>query len=177
DAHDVDAVGVGRIHLHLGVILTLLIAGVAFLPSHAAIVGAVETAASFRTFHLRVNHVGIGWRVVEADAAQVAHGESAAYLGPSLAGVDGAPQCASRTAVDDSEIRALPLVGGRQQDVGIVRIHHDIGATGVVVHFNEALRVRLAAVGGVVEAALTAPHTRRTRSRDLDQGGIARINH
>src|SRR5258708_1940336 len=175
--HDVDAVGIGRIHLHLGIILALLVEAAAFFPGDAVIGGAVSAAAPFRAFHLRVDDAGICRRLVEADAAEVAGGETAAHLGPGFASVDGAVQRAFRAAVDHAEIAALPLVGGGQQDIGIARIQDDVATAGVVTDFDQACRPSLAAVGAHVQAALTAALPEGAGSGHVHHVGIARVYH
>ena len=104
-------------------------------------------------------------------------GKAAAGLGPRLAGIDGAPQRALRSAVDHAEVAALALVRGGQQDVGILGIHDHVGAAGVFADFDEALRPCLAAIGGFVEAALAAAFPERPRRRDVDHIRIARVHH
>src|ERR1039457_719022 len=176
DAHDVDPVGIGGAHLHLGVILALLVVAVALLPSDSVISRAVEASAALRPFHLRIDDAGIRWRVVHADAAQLARGEAAANLGPRLADVDGAPQRALGPAVNDPEIAALALVRGGQQDVGIARVHDHIGHAGVIAHFDEAGRPGLAAIGGLVEAALAAAFPEWTGGGHVDHVGVAWVD-
>ena len=175
--HDVDAVGVGRVHLHLGVILALLVEGAALFPGDAVVGGAVGAAAAFGAFHLRVDDAGIGGRLVEADAAEFAGGEAAAHRGPGLAGVDGAVERAFRAAVNHAEVAALALVGGRQQDIGIARVHDDVAASGVVADFDEAGRPGLAAVGGLVQAALAAALPEGAGGGHVHHVGIARVHH
>ena len=179
DAHDVDALFVRRIHHHLGVILRLLIGVVPPLPGDAVIHGAVEAAVAV-AFHFRVNHLGVGGRVVQADAAQtdlaLSLRESALHFRPCLAGVNGAPQGAAGAAVNDSEIGALALMRGCQQHIRILGIHHHVGAAGVFVHLDEALRPGLAAVGGLVEAAIAAALPQGALRRHVDHVGIARVH-
>ena len=97
-------------------------------------------------------------------------------LRPRLPGVDGAPDSGLGAAVDDAEIAALPLVGGGQEDVGIARVHDDVAAAGVIADLDEAARPRLAAVGGLIEAALAAALPERARRGDVDDVGIARVD-
>src|SRR5207247_3042824 len=121
DVHNVDAVGIGRVHLYFGIVLALRIGTVALFPGGAVVGRAVEAAAALRPLHLRINDAGIRRRIVEADAPEVAGGEAAADLGPGVARIDGTPQPALGAAVDHSEIAPLALVRGRQQDLRIPR--------------------------------------------------------
>src|SRR5579872_2379630 len=66
---------------------------------------------------------------------------------------------------------------GGQQNVGIGGVHDHVGAAGVVVDLDEAGRPGLAAVGGFIEAALTAALPERTGRRHVNHVGIARIDH
>ena len=120
---------------------------------------------------------GIRRRVVEADAAQVARGEPAAHLGPGLAGVGAVPQAALRAAVDHPEVAPLAAGAWRRTGGRDLRIHHHVGAAGVLADLDEALRPGLAAVGGLVEAALAAALPQRTGRRHVDHVGIARVDH
>ena len=79
--------------------------------------------------------------------------------------------------MNDAEIAALALVRGGQQMIGILRIHDDVGAAGVIVHLDEALRPGLAAVGGLEEAAIAAAFPERPLRGHVDHVGIARIDH
>ena len=53
----------------------------------------------------------------------------------------------------------------------------DVGAAGVLADLDQALRPRLAAVGGLIQAALAAALPQRPRRRDVDHVGIARVHH
>src|ERR1035441_3524736 len=79
--------------------------GSALLPGNAVVERSVGAAALFGTFHLRVNDARITGRLVEADAAEIAGGETALHLGPGLAGVDGAVERAFRSAVVENVSR------------------------------------------------------------------------
>src|SRR5262249_52544125 len=104
-------------------------------------------------------------------------GESTPHLRPGLAGVDGAIQRGLRSAVNDAEVAALALMRSGEENVGIARVHDHVGAAGVVADFNQTPGPRLAAVDRLVETALTAALPQRAGRGDVDDVGIARIDH
>src|SRR5262249_33071019 len=87
--HDVDTLGVLGVHDEVGVILGLGVEFVAALPGRA-LVGAAENAA-FLVDGLDdgIDHVGVGRRHGQADAAQVFGGQTGLQLGPGGTGVGG----------------------------------------------------------------------------------------
>jgi hypothetical protein len=81
----------------------------------------------------------------------------------------------ARTAVDQRPHLAEALVGARVEHVGIARIEHHLVDAGVVVHVQDAVP-RLAAVGGLVEAAIAARAPQRALGSGVHHVAVARIN-
>ncbi len=175
DVHDVDALRVGRVHDYVRIVLALRIGTVAALPGDAVVGGAIEAAASLAGFDLRVDHARLRGRIRQADAAQFAHGHATCYFIPSFARIDGAPQCALRSAVNQRVVFALSLVGGGQQNIGIARVHDHVGNAGVFADLDETGPV-LAAISGFVEAAIAAALPQGSGGRDVNHVAIARVD-
>ncbi len=70
---------------------------------------------------------------------------------------------------------AAALVRGSVEDVGVARVHDYVGDAGVFADI-ERLRPRLAAVGGLVKAAIAARAPERALRSNVDDVGIARVN-
>src|ERR1022692_1064396 len=60
---------------------------------------------------------------------------------------------------------------------GIARVHEDVAAAGVVADFDQAGGPGLAAVGGLIQAALAAALPERPGGGHVHHVGIARIHH
>ncbi len=122
------------------------------LPRLAAVHGA-EHAAVLR-LHDGVNAAGVGRRNRDAHVPEQAGGESgvAGDLRPVRAAVGRLVETAARAAAGQFPRHALRLPHRGVQRPRIVRVHDEIARAGVVVN-EENLLPRLAAVGGLEDAA------------------------
>src|SRR6266850_2224225 len=64
---------------------------------------------------------------------------------------------------------------GCQQNIGIAWIHDHVGNAGVLADLDEAGPI-LAAIGGFVEAAITAAFPQGSRGGDINNVAIARVD-
>src|SRR5262249_5322908 len=94
---------------------------------------------------------------------------------PGGAAVGRFVQGAFRPAVDERPDVPAALVGGRDQYVGVARVLHHVGDAGVLADLQHALP-RLAAVGGLVPAAVAARPPQRPLGGDVDHVRVARVD-
>ncbi len=94
---------------------------------------------------------------------------------PRVAAVGRLPDAAARAAAVHAARGAAPLVGGCVDDLAVRRVHRQIVRSGVVVDLQHLLP-GLAAVGGLVDAALTARSPQAARRRDEDDVVVARVD-
>ncbi len=170
----VDVVGVGE-----DLVVVLRAAGdvVRHLrPALAAIRGAEEPALVALRLDHRVEDVGVGGRDVHADLAHVDLGQALGELAPGGAGVGGLVDRRLRAAVDQGPDVAAALVGRRVEHVGVARVHVDLVDAGVVRDVEHAFPGG-AAVGGLVDAAVSTRVPQRALRRHVDDVGIPWVDH
>src|SRR5205823_675884 len=85
-------------------------------------------------------------------------------LRPRGAAVGRPENCAAHSAAIESPTFALPLVHGREDHFGILRIHHQVDRAGILVAI-EHLLPRLPTIDRLVDAPL------RIRSPQMTDGG------
>ena len=118
---------------------------------------------------------GLRRRDGQADAAQVLGGQAGLELRPGGAAVGRFVDGALRAAVDQRPDVPAALVGGGEQHVGVARIEDDVGDAGVLAD-GQHLLPGLAAVGGLVQAAVAARPPERSLGGDVDDVGVARVD-
>src|SRR5262249_10541204 len=111
----------------------------------------------------------------ERDAAQLLLGQAGLELLPGLAAVGGLVDAALGAAVDERPDVPPALVGGVEQDVRVARGEDDVGHAGGRAGGDDLLP-GLAAVGGLVEAAVPAGGPERALGGDVDDVGVARVD-
>ena len=143
----------------------------------AVIVDAGASAATRADFEGRVDRRRLRARDVDADAAdhRVAGKAVAGQFRPALAAVGGLPQAAARAAAVEAPRRATALIRRRDKYVRIRRVHHDVGEAGFVVD-ELGVRPGLAAVAGLVEAALGVRSEQMPDRRDVGDVRILRVH-
>src|SRR6185369_3749446 len=146
----------------------------ALLPTGAGVGRAVEAAALPR-LDGGVDHVGGDGGDGEADAPHLFLRQAGGELAPGGAAVTALVDRRAGAAVDQRPDLALPLIGGGIEDVGVARVHRQVGDAGVLVDREDRFP-GLAAVGGLVEAAVAARIPQRALGRDEDHVRIARID-
>ena len=149
--------------------------GVAQLaPARAGVVGAVDAVVAGNLGD-RVEHVRIGAIDGQADAALGPGRQPGFDARPGLAGVGGLPDAAAGTAAVHAPLLPPALVGRGVERLVVQRIHHQVGRPGVVVHVQRA-GPGLAAVGGLVDAALAAGSPQVAGRGDVDDVEVDRID-
>ena len=159
----------GQLGAHVGV-----------LAAHAQVGRVLRLFRDLLRFQHDVDRVGFLAVEVDADAAQFVFRQPLRDLAPGFSAVGGFVQPAAGAhflgGIVGVESVALPLVGGGQDRVGIVRLQFDVNHAGLVVDV-EYLLPRLAAVGGLVEpAGLVRPPEPPERS-NVDDVRISGVNH
>src|SRR5262249_11883764 len=172
-AHHVEAVGVLRIDDEVGVVLGLLVEVVAFLPGGAEVAGAEDATLLVGRLDDGVDDVGAGRGNGQADAAQFFGGQAGLQFVPGSAAVGRFIESAFGAAVDQRPNVPAALVGGGEQHVGVARVEDDVGHAGVFAD-RQHLLPGLAAVGGLVQPAVTARPPQRTLDGHVDYVGVAR---
>src|SRR6185295_12882056 len=174
--HGVDAVGIEGIDEQLLIVLRAVRDVVAALLPTAAGVGRAEEAAGLADgLDDGVDGVRLRRREGEADAPHVLLGQAGGELLPGGAAVGGPVDAALGAAVDQGPDVAAPLVGGGVEHVGVARVHHHVGDAGVLAD-RQHLLPGLAAVGGLVEAAVAARRPQRALGRHVDGVRVAGID-
>ena len=129
------------------------------------------------SFDLRVHDVCVAAGDLNSDAAVGSRGHPrAVHLVPALAAVIGAPECAASAAAIEAASTTPTLIARREQHIAVRRIHGDVGEAGVFVDVLD-LGPGLAAVGGLVDAAIGVRSKQMARRRHVHDLRIARINH
>ena len=132
----------------------------------------------------REGDIGLRAAEVDADAAQHHRREAVAALvvreaGPGGPAVGRAPQGAARSPLLGGVVRvvevALALVARDQQDLGIGRVHRDLDDAGHGIDLEHP-RPALAAVGGLVEAALVVRAPQASEGRHVDRVRIVGVD-
>src|SRR5262245_27004776 len=179
DVWDVYAVNVFRIADDLAVIHPLRDGRTHTLPGRSLVVRAKDAASLPCGLDRGVDDVVIGRRDGQSDAPQLSRRQAAgggAQPRPGRAAVGGFMNRAIRAAVDQCVEMAAALPTRRVNDVGVRRIERDIGDAGVLAEAQNGLP-RLAAVGGLVKAAIAARRPERPLRGDVDDFAIARVDH
>ena len=172
---NVDAIDVNRVGEDVAVIHCTGVVVSAPLPGDAVVGRAIDAALAIGRLDVGVKDVGVHRRDSQADAPELLVGQSGGDLFPGLAAIGAAMDRAVGTAVDQRVETALPLVGRRDQHVGVARIEHDIGDAGVLGNLQH-LRPRLAAVGRLVQPALAAGRPQRPLRGDVDGVAVPRVD-
>src|SRR4029079_9912840 len=136
---------------------------------------AAAAAARRRAFDRRIKNVGALAIDVEADAAERSFGQAGLQPRPRVAAVGGLPDAAARTDAVHAARGAPPLIRGGVQDAVVGRVDDQVVGAGVVVDLQRLLP-RLAAVGGLEDAALAAGAEQRPGRRHPDDVVVARVD-
>src|SRR5205814_4817 len=171
---------VRAVHVHgIGVDVTVVQrAGVvvgAPLPRDAVVGGAEDATLAVRGFDVRVEHVRVDGRDRDSDASELFVGQARYYFLPGFAAIGAAMDRALRTAVDHGEKLAAALIRGRDDDVGIARIDHDVADASVLRNLQH-LAPRLAAIGRLVESPIPAWRPERSLCGDIHGIVVLRID-
>src|SRR6185437_4870292 len=184
DAHvgQVDGVGVLRVREDVHVIegaLGDVHAVVDQAPGFPAVIGAEQPARLALVVGLdqRIHGAGIAGRDRDADAAEDA-GRQPAVMGdvlPVRAAVGGLVKAAAGAAAGEAPVAARHLPHGGVDHARVRRIHAERDGAGVVVH-EEDLVPGLAAVGGLVDAALGVGGEQMPEGGGIDDVGVLRVH-
>ena len=149
------------------------LAAVDHRPRLAGVVRAVETAGVAEALDHGVEHARIAARDLDVDLADQILGQAIGDVLPRLAAIGGLVDAAltGRTAADDVPALAEALVHGGVENVGVLPVHFNVAATGLVVH-EQRLLPGLAAVDGLEDAALVVRPERRTEGRQPHRVGV-----
>ena len=181
-------VGVLRIHGEVGEVEGPPhheLAAVPLAPGLAAVVGAEQGGAA--AFDDGVDDVGIGRRHGDPDPAQRPGREARVgggiLLCPGLAAVGGDVEAAAGRLVrplaagTEGPALAPEVPQGREHLVGVLRVDGQGGAARGQVRALQDLRPGLAAVGGLVQAAVGGIAPQPSSDAGIDRVGIARVDH
>src|SRR5262249_9525044 len=128
-------------------------------------------------FNHHVHDVRIAVRDLDVHAALVRLGEAAAFdLAPRVAAVRRLPERGAWPAALQVVRTAHAFPARRVQRIRVARIHRDVDEAGLVA-YEFAQLPRLAAVGGLVEAALGIRRPCRADGGDVDDVGIRRVDN
>ncbi len=139
------------------------------------VVRSEEAALAALRRDQRVDRVRILPVDADPDPADLDRRQPLGQLRPLRAAVGRLVEPALGTAADQLSDRAAPLIRRGVEDVGVLRIHRDVGDAGVGADRQHRLP-RLAAVGRLVEAAVAAGAPQRADGADVDDVGVARID-
>src|ERR1019366_6872497 len=178
DIHAIDAVVLRGVGEDFAIVFGVLdFEGSAARPVGAGVVGPVEAAHLFDlgSHDEGVHHVRLLPRTGQRDAAHVHGGQAVFELGPVRAAVGGLEDAGLRATGHHHAGIAAALVSGRVDHVGIARIDIDIGDAGVFGDLEQGLP-RLAAIGGLVQAAVAAGRKKRPLSGHPHDVGVALVD-
>ena len=149
--------------------------GIALFPALAPVGRPVEALVLRRGLDRGVDDARVDGGDGQADFADIAGGEPDRELAPGLAGVLAFVDARFGAAADERGDAAAALIGGGVDDVGIGGV--ELGRSDARVFGDrEDEGPGLAAVGGLVEAALAARGPERALGRDVNDVGIARVD-
>ena len=139
------------------------------------LVVAQRLLAVGRNLDLRVHDVRIGGGGGQRDPPhRSARQPVAAQPRPGVAAVVGAPDAAAGPPADEAACRPSPLVGGREEGVGVGGMQDEVGRARVVVHAQH-VAPGAAPVDGLEYAAFGVGPEEATVRRDPRHVGIARV--
>ena len=174
--HRVDPVRVLGIGDELVVILRAAGDVVRHLRPALAAVGRAEGAALVALrLDDRVDEIGVGGRYGHADLAHIHLGQALGELAPGGAGIGRLVDRRLGPAVDQGIDVAPALIGRRVEHIGVARVHVDLVDTGVVGDVEDAFPGG-AAVGGLVDPALSAGPPQRSLRGHVDHVRVAGID-
>ena len=132
--------------------------------------------ASLR-LHQRVHHVRVRAGDGDADPPQLAGRQAVvrSQAHPFGTAVVGDVQPAARPARAEEPRPASERPHRREELVGVLRVDHQVGDARARVHVQDALP-RLAAVGGLVDAALLAVTPRRSHGAHVHRARVRRMD-
>ena len=144
-------------------------------PAGAPVVGAQELAPL--RFHQRVGHVRVRARDRDADPPQLARRQAVLrpQALPACAPVVGDEESAPRSARTEEPRPAPKRPHRRKELVGVRRVHHQVPDPRALVHVQHALPA-LAAVGGLVDAALLPVAPRRPHGADVHRARVVGVH-
>ena len=175
--HDEDVVGILRIDDHADVIAGAADEGpipAHHIPGRARVVGAPHRPL-VRGLNQRIHAVAVGWCDLDVDLADVGLRKSLGQLGPLRSAVLREVDGAARAAAELTPRVLLGLPRPREQDIGVLAVHREAGASGLAVHEEDALPVR-AAVRRLEDAALILRPGHAADGADIDDVGIGRMD-
>ena len=125
----------------------------------------------------RVDAVRVGLGVGDANAADHAGGHAgiARDVGPCLATVGGLIEPAAGTAARHLVLDAIRLPQGGIQDIGIVRVNHDVDGAGLGV-LEQRAPPGLAAVAALEYATFLTGAVVKAETGDVDDLGVGRMD-
>ncbi len=170
-----DVIRIRRIAPHLAVVPRGAVLIVHLLPRRAAVLAAVEPRGRCLSVNRSIHNGRLRFANAQTDAAQVAGRQPFLELRPSAAGVGRLEDSGLRSPGQESVLATLALERRGVEHVGVRRIHRDLGEPGVLADLLE-VRPRLAAVGGLEEAAFAAGRPQRTDRRDVHDIRVARVD-
>src|SRR5581483_3861249 len=135
-------------------------------------------ARAYADFNSRHNNVRIRTRNVETDSTQNAFAiwQTIAFQSrPGLAGVEGLPDSAARTAAIVSPGFALALIRSGVKDFAVDRVHHDVGEASVLINELDVVP-GLAAISRFVNAAIFVRSEQVAHRSYVNNIGIFRIS-
>ena len=141
-----------------------------------AAIGAGEEAAGLAgSLDGGVDGTGRSGGHRQADAAHVLLGQALLQAGPGAAPVQALVDAGPGPAIHHAPDVAAPLVGGGVEHLRVTGLEHHVRHPGVGVHGQDGLPGP-AAVGGLVEATVTALLPEGALGRHIDHGAVPGIH-
>ncbi len=144
-------------------------------PARPGVVRPVEAALTELRRDERVDGARVPPVDAKADPSELHRRQAFGELRPLLAAVGGLVDAALGTAANQLTDGPPALIRRGVEHVGTLRIHHQVGDAGVLADREDGLP-RLAAVGGLVEAAIAARRPERPDRGHVDHVRVARID-
>ena len=147
------------------------------LPRRAGVARLVQPTFVARRLHHRVDRRRLAARDADVDLADERRRQAARQLRPRLAAVDRLVDAAFRRGTSGNDVPALPeaAVHAGIELVRVRVVDLDDTAAGLGVD-EQRLLPRLAAVSGLVDAALGVRPERRAQRREPDDVGVGRVH-
>ena len=142
-------------------------------PGFAKIIGTIHGRV-FR-FHSCIHDAGTCRRNSQGDSSQLPLGQPARDLAPGLSAVGRLVQPTTGPARLEEIRPATELPHAGIQVAGLLRVHSQVAATGVLVHEQDSLPV-LAAIGGLVDASLVVGVPKMARDADIEGIAVVRVD-
>ena len=148
-------IGIVRMYHDLAIIIAGGdVAGAPF-PARSAVGAAEKAALVLGRFHDGVDHLRIGGRRCQADAANIHRGQAFVDLVPGFAAVFGFVHAATGASAHIGEHVAAALECGGVEHLRVAGVHEDVVHAGVFVH-GEHGAPGLTAIGSFIHTSLSA---------------------